>query len=478
MKRILIISTLTLVLAGCANLVDDLNQNPNNPTSASYYFALSTTQVANIILHTGEPTRKAGIFAGQYTGIERQHLGYSNYDLVSSDFNSHWNTVYSDIVRNALVTEELAAEQGITGITAGITKVIRALALGTAASLWGDVPFDEAGRLEFENPAFENQIGAYAKAQALLDQAIADLGTNTGRPLAQTDIYFNGNAGAWIQVAYTIKARFYMHTKDYASAYIAAQSGIGSDGSGATNSLLSPHGTALDDANLNYQFFAIASRRSDLITSDFFASMIDSNPARSPIPTNYRGHAKTNETARYDYLLQTTDIGVQPNISNTGMAQINGPGAMVTYAENLLILAEAGARANFNTGLNHLNEFRNYMASGGYLSRPNMANVRYLAFDAADFNPGGIENTTGSLTPNEALLREILEERYVTFFGQLEVFNDIRRTQDEPNIRVRVVPNRGSELPQRFLYPQTELDANSSTPNPIPGFFQRTSANQ
>jgi hypothetical protein len=176
--------------------------------------------------------------------------------------------------------------------------------------------------------------------------------------------------------------------------------------------------------------------------------------------------------------LQTTDIGVQPNISNTGMAQINGPGAMVTYAENLLILAEAGARANFNTGLNHLNEFRNYMASGGYLSRPNMANVRYLAFDAADFNPGGIENTTGSLTPNEALLREILEERYVTFFGQLEVFNDIRRTQDEPNIRVRVVPNRGSELPQRFLYPQTELDANSSTPNPIPGFFQRTSANQ
>lgn len=478
MKKLILIAILSTLIFGCAELVDDLNQNPNNPTSAPYQFALTTTQVANIILHTGEPTRKAGIFAGQYTGIERQQLGYSNYDLVSSDFNSHWNTVYSGIVRNALVTQELAAEQGIEGITAGITQIIRAFALGTAASLWGDVPFDEGGKLEFENPAYEDQLTVYAKAQSLLDDAIANLATNTGRPLAMTDIYFNGNPSSWIQVAYTIKARFYMHTKNYPAAYTAAQSGIGSDGSGATNNFSSPHGTALDNANLNYQFFEIAARKSDLITSDFFASIIDPNPSRSPIPSNYRGHAKTNETARYDYLLQTTDIGIQPNTKNNGIAQIDGPGAMVTYAENLLILAEAGARAEFNIGLDHLNQFRAYMSNGGYLSSPNMADLRYLPFEASDFNAGGIENLDGNLSPSQALLREILEERYVTFFGQLEVFNDARRTQGEPNIRVPFVPNTGSEYPQRFLYAQSELDANSSTPNPIPGFFQKTPVNQ
>ena len=202
MKKVIIITLFSSLLIGCADIVDDLNQNPNNPASAPYQYALTTTEVANIILHTGEPTRKAGIFAGQYTGLERQQLGYSTYVLVSSDFNSHWNTVYSSIVRNALVTKDLAKDQGIEGITAGITQILRAMALGTAASLWGDVPFDEGGQLEFENPAYEDQVTVYAKAQELLDEAIVNLETGTGRPLASTDIYFDGNASSWIQVAY------------------------------------------------------------------------------------------------------------------------------------------------------------------------------------------------------------------------------------------------------------------------------------
>lgn len=457
-----------------------MNQNPNNPASAPYQYALTTAEVASIILHTGEPTRKAGIFAGQYTGIERQHLGYSNYVLVSSDFNSHWNTVYSSIVRNALLTEDLAAEQGLEGVTAGISQVLRAMALGTAGSLWGDVPFDEGGQLEFENPAYEDQLTVYSKAQDLLDEAITNFATGTGRPLATTDIYFDGDPDAWTQVAYTLKARLYMHTQEYELAYDAAQNGIGSDGASVdTNNMMSPHGTALDDANLNYQFFEIASRKNDLITSDFFASLIDANLTRNPIPANYRGNAKTNETARYDYLLRTTAVGIQPNTTTNGFAQIDGPGAMVTYAENLLILAEAGARTiDLTTGLVHLNEFRAYLATGGYLANPNLGNVQYDAYVAGDFANGGMENLDGSVTAEEALLREILEERYITLFGQIEVFNDTRRTQDETNVRVPVVPNTGSVLPQRFLYAQSEIDANSSTPSPIPGFFERTAANQ
>lgn len=479
MKKGIILSLATVLLFSCGELVDDLNQNPNNPTSAPYQFALTATEVGNIILHTGEPTRKAGIFAGQYTGIERQHLGYSNYNLVSSDFNSHWNTVFSSIVRNALVTQDLAKEQGIEGITAGITQVLRAMALGTAGSLWGDIPFDQAGKLEFENPAFEDQITVYDKTQALLDEAISNLSTKTGRPIANADIYFNGDPNAWIQVAYTLKARFYLQAKNYPAAYTAAQKGIGSDGSSkASNNLRSKHGTAVDNANLNYQFFAIASRRNDLVTSDFFASLIDSNSSRNPIPGNYRGNAKTNETARYDYLLQTTSIGIQPNTKTNGIAQINGDAAMVTYAENLLILAEAGARSDFATGLKHLNEFRAYMATGGYLAGPNLGNLKYDAYVQDDFNPGGIENKNSELTANEALLREILEERYITLFGQIEVFNDVRRTVGEAKVRVPVTPNTGSELPQRFLYPQSEIDANSSTPLPIPVLFQPTQVNK
>lgn len=83
-----------------------------------------------------------------------------------------------------------------------------------------------------------------------------------------------------------------------------------------------------------------------------------------------------------------------------------------------------------------------------------------------------------SLTADQALLREILEERYVSFFGQIEGFNDMRRTQKETLVRVPVLPNTGTQLPQRFLYPQAEIDRNSSTPSPIPGIFVPTTVNQ
>ncbi|MFT4535614.1 MAG: hypothetical protein ACI9P5_002983 [Saprospiraceae bacterium] len=478
MKKAIILTLLSGIGFSCADLVDDLNKNPNNPTSAPYQYALTAAEVGNIVLQTGEASRRAGIFSGQFTGINRQHQSYSEYLVSASDFNSQWRSVYNSILRNAIITEELAQSEGVLGITIGITQILKATALGTATSLWGDIPFDQAGKLEFENPEFESQSVVYDKLQGLLDEAIVNLAAGTGRPPSSTDIYFDGDPIGWTQVAYTLKARYYMHMKDYSNAYTAAQSGVGSDGTSfGANDMQSPHGTANDNANLHYQFFALASRKNDLITSDFFASMIDSNTGTNPIPINYRGHAKTNETARYNYLLQTVTPGIQPNTNVDGFAQIDSPASMVTYAENLLILSEAGARASFATGLGHLNEFRSYMSAGGYLSNPNMADVLYAAYVSADFDAGGIENIDG-ITPDNALLREIIQERYVTFFGQIEVFNDTRRTQSESAIRVPVTPNTGSEMPQRFLYAQSEIDANTNTPNPIPGFFESTPVNQ
>ncbi len=477
MKKIITINVLLLLVFGCSKMVEDLNENPNNPSSAAYQYTLTGAEVATIVLHTGEPAREAGIFAGQFTGIDRQHLALNNYLVTATTFDATWRVIFRDILRNIRVAEAAAVESGVEGVALGILQVLRALDLGTATSLFGDIPYDQAGSLEFENPEFESQIAIYGKLQNLLDEAIANLATGTGRPPANSEIFFDGNPTAWTQVAYTLKARFYMHAKNYPAAYTAAQKGIGSIGGTHTNNLKSPHGTATDDANLHYQFFAIASRRNDLVASNYFASLINSNSATNPIPSNYRGNSKTNETARYNYLLQTTLVGIQPNYNTNGFAQIDAPGQIVTYAENLLILAEAGARADFNTGLQHLNAFRAYMASGGYLTNPVMANVQYDPYVATDFDNMGIENMDG-ISRDNALLREILEERYITLFGQIEVFNDTRRTQNESIVRVPIEPNLGSRLPQRMLIASSEIDSNNNTPDPIPDFFEPTSVNQ
>ena len=473
MRSILYTIALSILLISCDEMVDGLNNDPNNPTSASYQNILTGAQVGNIVLQTGETARRAGIFCGYYTGIQRQHQGFNSYTVTTSDFDELWDDGFINTIRNAKVAQETANEEGLSGVTEGITQVLQALAFGTEAALFGDIPFEEAADIEIENPAYQGQEEVYAGVQQLLDAAILNLQSGTDRPASNADIYFDGDAMAWMEVAYTLKARFYLHTGEYANALNAALNGI----QVPEHSLMSPHGAAVDNSNLTYQFFAIQVRGADVITSDFMTSLVAPDPSLSPDFTNYRGNAKTNEAARYNFYFQINDVGTQPNTID-GFAAQEASAPIVTYQENLLILAEAGFRlSGFEAGLENLNAFRAYMATGGYLTNADPAQVQYDPYVEAEFASRGIENPDG-ISQNDALLREILEERYVTFFSQIEGFNDTRRTNNESVVRVPVVPNTGDKLPQRFIYPQTEIDRNSNTPDPIPSLFTETPINQ
>jgi starch-binding outer membrane protein, SusD/RagB family len=86
------------------------------------------------------------------------------------------------------------------------------------------------------------------------------------------------------------------------------------------------------------------------------------------------------------------------------------------------------ATPNVTSALAALDVYRVYLANpattyitSGYSAR----GIKYDPYQLTDFSPGGIANPT-TLSGQEALLMEILEERYVTFIGQIEQFNDVR----------------------------------------------------
>jgi len=100
--------------------------------------------------------------------------------------------------------------------------------------------------------------------------------------------------------------------------------------------------------------------------------------------------------------------------------------------------------------------------------------LQYDAYDIADFDIGGIANTEG-LDPDDALLHEILEEKYISLAGQLEVFNDIRRTKNILNLPLK---NNAAKFPQRLLYPQDEVNANTANvPTSNVGLLDETTIN-
>ncbi|MGI4874811.1 MAG: SusD/RagB family nutrient-binding outer membrane lipoprotein [Janthinobacterium lividum] len=458
---------LGLLAGSCQNLVSDLNISPNNPQDAPANVMLTGVQLTDAIAQEGEGARLAGLWSGYFEGLLFQYQSHYQYIVIANDFNTPWAYCYSYTIKNARLMRQKAQAVNNKRL-AGVAQVLEANAASTATDLWGDVPFVQADDDNYPNPQFEPQRQVYAEVQTLLDSAIVNLNSTAFVDFSANDIIAAGNVVRWRQAAYTLKARNYLHTKEYALALAAAQNGISTN----ANSLYFPHLDNTNGSNLYYQF--IVEDKSGYMGVGAFA-----NSLINPTGTRTRANSKTNEKARYGYLYTSA---TSLNTGSVGGAFYKTTGfPMLTYQENLLILAEADARLNgLTAGLTRLNTYRAYLATGGYLSTNYIvaANLKYDAYVAADFAAGGIENPTATaIAPDRALLREILEERYVTFVGQIEGFNDVRRTVKETDIRVPVTPNVGTQLPLRFLYPQSEVDRNSSTPNPIPGIFVPTPVN-
>jgi len=456
---------IVLIIFGCDSLIpEDLNINPNSPSEAPEDLVLTGSMVGTILFHEGATSRRAGIWSGYFRGTDRQHEGFDNYLVEASDFTAIWNDVFINSLRNAIIVEEKALSSDRSGVITGISKVIQAHGLGVAASLYGDIPFDQAGRIEYIYPEFESQDVVYEKVQDLLTQAILELSLDVNKPSNGSDIFFNGDSYKWIKVANSLKARFYMHTKNYDQAYNYASLGIESP----AENMMAIHGDVQGNSNLFYQFFT-GSRGTELTSENSKIVEIISSSHSS-----YRGNSKTNEEARFDFYFSGAG---RPNYISGYFSRSN-TFPLVSYSENTLTLAESGLRSkNFYTGLSHLNEFRGYMSGGGYLNNGyDTLSMNYNPYIQSDFEVGGMENID-NISKEDALLREILEERYITFYGQIEGFNDVRRTRKE-SYGILLNPNTGSSLPERFLYPQSEIDTNPNTPSPIPGFFEPTRVNK
>jgi len=166
-----------------------------------------------------------------------------------------------------------------------------------------------------------------------------------------------------------------------------------------------------------------------------------------------------------------------------GVAAKNAPMPLVTFEENLLILAEAGLRTvGFAEGLLQLNRLRTHLRTNlGLAAAPATAGtILYDAYVAADFNPGGIENR-GTLTADKALMREIIEERYVSLYGTILPFNDARRlrkTENDVNVPIPFTTPTATQHPERVIYAQNEINANPKLPKPIPDLYMKTQVNQ
>lgn len=462
-STLLLVSALGVVFGSCNKLVDGYDINPNTALDAPSTLQLTAAELAHGFFMSGEAARTASIWAGVFTGSDRQYSALQTYITSATDYDGMWQLSYQTTMAQLRLVENKAQAVGNKQLL-GIAQVVEAQMLGTTTALWGDVPYSQAFQ-EGKPGTFDAQATVYAATQALLTDAITNL-TSGGNASIPNDIYFTGNKAKWLAVAHTLKARYFLHVKNYALATAEARLGMNA----STGDMAVPFGGAIGSSANTYYSFLTNDRVAYLSAADSYAAQL----------LLQRTNAKTREAVRYRYFYNDKDTTGTTTIFSKrdpnwidGAFQADSPFPLVSYAENQAILAESLIlTADAPGALTALNSIRTN--NQNTYTGPD---ARYDAYTPADFNAGGLLNPTASgQSSAQALHKEILTEKYLSLVGQIEEFNDVRRTGNI--IGVPRNATNAPDLPQRFLYPQSELNTNPSTPSPIPGLFVKTTVNQ
>lgn len=308
----------------------DVNDNPNQLVEVpSGDLLLRGTLLANAQIQQGQLARTSMYYTGGLIGLQLVQETLYNYVYTPGDSDPIWGHLYNGIlVQNKKIRE---ISPNVSRLQ-GIIDVNEALAVGTAASLFGDIPYSEATPdnpgLDSPDPNFDAQADVYEALQTLLDNAIVKLQNSSTTPNTNSqDNYFGGDENKWIAAAYTLKARYYLQTKQYPLALANVVNGI-SNNSGTMS--YNPVGSVPGNSNI-LNNFVNSSRAGDMTgAGTFYRDLID------PSNTNSRNNSKTNETARRNYSFIDGD-GAQVG----GIDDATTPMKLVSFEENLLIWANA-----------------------------------------------------------------------------------------------------------------------------------------
>lgn len=434
----LLIVTIFLFFVGCSDInqsfTDGYHENPNDPTDAPLESIFTASQAAMMVFQEGHSARLANMWTQHATGGERQYGGYYTYNITGDAlaFGGVWSLVYTDVLSNLRLIQEKGKESEDVENILAVSKIIEAVTIGTVTSLWGDVPYSQAvNSTKNQTPDIDNQQDIYNDVQQLLDEAIVSLENNPQNLVESIDIYsYNGDSNKWLKAAYTLKARFYIHTGNYESAIEAAENGIQAvDGSEDLNFI---HGTTYN-GNMNLWYSHLEIDRVGYLT----ATENHAYPLMENRQTN-----KTNESGRMSFFY--TEDGTDLNTNATGAFAQDADYSFLTAAETYLILAEANQRLGATTkALSFLNKAREY----NQIKYPNST---YSSLTDSDFES------------DEDILQEIFDETYLSLISQIEVFNFCRRIDYQVTGLEPV--SAQDNFPERFLYPNSEQNANPNIP--------------
>lgn len=214
---------LFIVLWGCNDKFEEMNVNPNYPTSSdpNYIFTHVVKQRAG----------EFGIFQNYNANyiqrwIMQTAAVYGNstmppYELFDQyRIEQLWELLYSDILLNNTILENLTKDDPDLINKYQIARIWKVFSMYLVTDLWGDVPYSEAWGLiddyssELLSPKFDTQESIYTDILAILGDAVKNF--DSSKAVYPYDPIFDGDITKWIKFANSLRLRLALRSGNQA----------------------------------------------------------------------------------------------------------------------------------------------------------------------------------------------------------------------------------------------------------------------
>ncbi|OOG16058.1 hypothetical protein BWD42_21985 [Sphingobacterium sp. CZ-UAM] len=210
-KKLLVLALVgTLGLTSCNKFLD-VNENPNNPETATPSLLLPTVEAA-ISQVVGNSFQVYGNIWGQYwtqNPTSSQYRSIDRYQVLNTAMDRSWLILYRSALNNAelIINSNVAANDNYKGIA----YLLKAYTFQVATDAFGDIPLSEALKANGNlNPKYEAQAVVYDSVFNYIDKGLALLATPQAVPVSTQDMIFNGDLDKWKAFANTLKLRAYL----------------------------------------------------------------------------------------------------------------------------------------------------------------------------------------------------------------------------------------------------------------------------
>ena len=424
-------------LLGCSDFLSSPKaiSDPNNPTGATRNQLFVGVQSNIMGQQEGPVAMVVCEWMQQCAGINGRFVeSQGKYDAITPDaFDISFSSIYTAGGLLGIRAVEASATTDGDLVYRGVARVYEAMNMMYAADVWGAVPYDAAVTPGSPPATFTPQMQVYSELLTLLDGAIADLG-GAGAGPGEFDLVYAGDKTKWLQAAHTLKARIYLRRVEklgnaqYALALTEANAGI----SAPANDFKTAHSSATSERNMWAQF-QVSSFGADLVAGSVLVDIMNAQgDPRLPeyfrvgatAGSTYKGFDVTSGTIQPPGLIATILGSARTN--NVSFSQ-----PIITYDENQLIKAEASLQGT-----------------------PSNVAAAAIALNA-------VRARFGKLAIAAPTLTDIMNEKYILTFQNIEAWSDYRRT-----CIPALLPASGKQaIPARLYYGSTEAQTNPNTPS-------------